>query len=73
MHSLDARLKVLEAATKPEEAASAHRMFDWCQSRGLEVPPVGDLTVTEWLENVPRAVLRTRLESHDREKQNAKP
>ncbi|MEN9375887.1 MAG: hypothetical protein RL710_1044, partial [Pseudomonadota bacterium] len=44
-----------------------------CQSRGLEVPPVGDLTVTEWLENVPRAVLRTILESHDREKQNAKP
>jgi hypothetical protein len=66
MQSLDVRLKALESQALNAEPASASRMFEWCQSQGLDVPPIGDLSATEWLETVSLEVLMAMVASAGR-------
>ena len=73
MPSLDARLKPLEADALTEAPASAHRIFDWCQARGLAVAPVGKLNTAQWLATMTMETLRTILNDHTPEAHHAKP
>jgi hypothetical protein len=66
MQSLDVRLKALEAEALTAEPSSAERMHAYCQSLGLDVPPVGNLNATEWLETVSLEVLQAMLASAGR-------
>ena len=73
MPSLDVRLKALEAEALTTEPASAERMATYCQSMGLEAPPIGNQTANEWLATVPTDRLRTIFNGHTPETHHAKP
>jgi hypothetical protein len=73
MPSLDVRLKTLEAEALTAEPASAERMATYCQSMGLEAPPIGNLTANDWLATVPTDTLRTIFNDHTPDTHHAKP
>lgn len=73
MPSLDVRLKALEAEALTAEPASFERMATYCQSMGLEAPPIGNLSANKWLATVPTDTLRTILNDHTPEAHHAKP
>jgi len=66
MQSLDVRIKALEAEALTAEPSSAEHLYAYCQSLGLDVPPVGNLNATEWLETVSLEVLQAVLTSAGR-------
>jgi hypothetical protein len=73
MQSLDVRLKALETEAAQLVEASAKRIFDWCQTNGFAVAPVGQLNTAQWLATVATDTLSAILNNHTPETQNAKP
>lgn len=73
MRSLKVRLEALEAKDLIAELATAERVFAYCQSVGLDVPPIGNASVMEWFAIVPTNTLHAILNNHTPEVPHAKP
>lgn len=64
MRSLKVRLGALEARDLITDLATAERVFAYCKSVGLDVPPVDNASVTEWFAIVPTNTLYAILNNH---------